>query len=420
MLDDAGRAGKPSVLRRQMIGDSARAHGAGPLRVLVVIDSLAVGGTEHSVTELVPRVVDAGIDVTVATLHHREPGYEADLRRGGHDVRVLRSRGFVAKVRELRGLVRARTPDVVHTQLFDADLVGRVAATATPAKVLTSLVNTSYEPARRRDPRVRPHRLEAARLLEGWTARHLTDHFHAVSATVKTSAVRNLGLAPERVTVVERGRDPTRLGEPGRERRRRVRAALGLDPDARMLLNVGRQEFQKGQLDLLEAFDVIATARPDAVLLVAGPAGHSSRDLEERRRRSAHGDRIRILGARDDVPELLAAADVFVSPSLYEGMPGAVLEAFALGVPVVASAIPPHRDVVSDGVSGLLVRVEDTSALAAAVARVLDHPALARALAARARAEFAARFTLDASVRRMVELYDSVAQPARARAVASR
>jgi glycosyltransferase involved in cell wall biosynthesis len=378
--------------------------------VLVVIDSFGVGGTEQSIAELVPRVVDAGIDVTVATLHHREPGYEADLRRGGHDVRVLRSRGFAAKVRELRRLVRARTPDVVHTQLFDSDLAGRMAATATPARVLTSLVNTSYEPARRRDPRVRPHRLEAARLLDAWTARHLTDHFHAVSATVKESAVRHLGLAPERITVVERGRDAARLGEPGLERRRRARATLGLTPAAHVLLNVGRQEFQKGQRTLFEAFEVIAAAYPDAVLLVAGRTGQSSAELEERRRRSAHRDRIRILGARDDVPELLAAADVFVSSSLYEGLPGAVLEAFALGVPVVASDIPSHRDVVADGASGLLVPGEDAPSLAAAIRRVLDDVALARALAARGREEFATRFMLDVSVRRMIELYDRVAQ----------
>ncbi len=390
------------------------------MRVLVVIDSLVIGGTEQSVAELVPRVVDAGIDVTVATLHHRETGYVADLRRGGHDVRVLRARGFAAKVRELRGLLRARTPDVVHTQLFDADLAGRMAATATPTRVLTSLVNTSYEPARRRDPRVRAHRLEVARFVEGWTARHLTDHFHAVSATVKASAVRHLGLARERITVVERGRDPARLGEPGPERRHRARATLGLDPDTRVLLNVGRQEFQKGQRDLLEAFDVIAAERPDVLLLVAGRAGQSSGDLEERRRRSPHRERIRILGARDDVPELLAAADVFVSSSRYEGLPGAMLEALALGVPIVASDIAPHRDVVADGASGLLVPVEDAPALAAAVGRVLDDSALTRALAARGREEFAARFTLDASVRRMIELYDRVAQPARMRRVASR
>jgi glycosyltransferase involved in cell wall biosynthesis len=390
--------------------------GAGRLRVLVVIDSLVIGGTEQSIAELVPRVVDAGVDTTVATLYDREPGYTADLRRGGHDVRVLRARGFAGKVRELRALVRSRAPDIVHTQLFDADVAGRLAATATPARVLTSLVNTSYEAVRRRDPRVRAYRLEAARLLDAWTARHLTDHFHAVSATVKQSAVRHLGLAPERVSVVERGRDPARLGEPGPERRRRARATLGLNPDARVLLNVGRQEFQKGQHTLLEAFEVIAAACPDAVLVVAGRAGESSGDLEERRRRSAHRERIRILGARDDVPELLAAADVFVSSSLYEGLPGAVLEAFALGVPVVASDIPPHRDVVADGVSGVLVPGEDVPALAAAIRRVLDDSGLARAIAARGREEFATRFALDASVRRMIELYDRVAGPATTRA----
>ena len=123
-----------------------------------------------------------------------------------------------------------------------------------------------------------------------------------------------------------------------------------------------------------------------------------------------HGERIRILGTCDDVPELLAAADVLVSCSLYEGLLGAVLEAFALEVPVVAA----------DGASALLVPVEDAPALAAAVVRALDDPAFAGALGAQGMETFAARFMLDASVRQMIELYEHVAHAARTRRVASR
>ena len=376
------------------------------MKVLVVIDSLGVGGTEASVAEMIPRLVDAGIEATVATLYQRQPGYEEDLRRGGHDVRVLRSRSPFGRVRELRRLVRGLRPDIVHTQLFDSDISGRLAALLTPAAVFTSLVNTSYEPARRRDPRIRAHRLEAARLVEGWTARHFTDHFHAVSRTVKDSAVRHLGIAPERVTVVERGRDPERLGQPGPQRRRRARDQLGVEPSARLVVSVGRQEFQKGQPYLLDAFEVIAASRPDVVLVVVGRSGHATSELDARRDRSPFRDRICFLGARDDVPELLVAADVFVSSSLYEGMPGAVLEAFALAVPVVATDVGATREVATDGGSALLAPPADVLRLAEAMGRVLDDPALGAALGARGREVFAARFTLDASVRRMIELYE--------------
>jgi len=162
-----------------VIGDS----GCRALKALVVIDSLVVGGTEQSVADPVPGVVDAGIDATVVTLHYREPGYAAEMRRGGHDVRVLRAQSYAAKVRELRGLVRARAPDFVHTQLFDSDLAGRIAdrdarkcahqsgqhelrAAATP-RPLSSCAPSPGRPA--------PRKVGAPR--------YLTDHFHAVSAT---------------------------------------------------------------------------------------------------------------------------------------------------------------------------------------------------------------------------------------------
>jgi glycosyltransferase involved in cell wall biosynthesis len=264
----------------------------------------------------------------------------------------------------------------------------------------------SYDPARLADPNVRPWKLQAARLLDGWTARHLTDHFHAVSWAVKSAAVASLGIDPDRITVIERGRDPVRLGVPSPERRARARATLGLGEEARAIVTVGRQEFQKAQDDLVSAFELLSANHRDVELFLVGPSGNRSRELRVRVDGSGHRDRIHMLGHRDDVPDILAAADVFVLPSLYEGFPGAVIEAMALGLPVIASQLPTVQELVEDGRSGLLVPAGNPARLAEAIRRVVGDPRTSRRLGERGRELFLARLTALQSHRRTVQLYE--------------
>jgi glycosyltransferase involved in cell wall biosynthesis len=119
-------------------------------------------------------------------------------------------------------------------------------------------------------------------------------------------------------------------------------------------------------------------------------------------------DRVRFLGHREDVPDLLAAADLFVFPSLYEGLGGAVVEAMALGLPVVASRLDAISEIVEDERSALLVAPGSHSEQATAVARLLDDRELASGLGTRARSVFLDRFTLERNVSRMIELYGIV------------
>jgi glycosyltransferase involved in cell wall biosynthesis len=380
------------------------------MRLLFVIPGLGSGGgSERSLLELVPKLVGTGMDVSIAYMVQRPTGNEDQLRRAGAHLHHIPERHLEARVRGVRRVIASHRPDILHTMLFEADLAGRLAAWRAPGcspVVLSSIVNTSYDPARFADPNVRPWKLHAVRLVDGWTGRNLTDHFHAVSQAVKDAAVRTLRIDPNRVTVIERGRDPVRLGEPSPDRRARVRASLGLGDDARVIVTVGRQEFQKAQVDLVSAFDLIAESRPDAQLFLVGRAGSQSRAIGVRIDRSPHRDRIRTLGHRDDVPNLLAAADVFALPSLYEGFPGAVIEAMALGLPVIASRLPMLHEVVEDERSGLLVPPQDPERLAEAIGRVLDDAALGREFGKRGRELFVTRFTAEQSHRRMIDLYE--------------
>src|SRR5262249_47514078 len=152
-------------------------------------------------------------------------------------------------------------------------------------------------------------------------------------------------------------------------RRAAARRALGLPPDAPVVVNVGRVDPQKGQVDLVDAFAAVRAHRRDAVLLVAGRPGGASGAVAASIAAHALDGHVRRLGHRDDVPELLAAADVFALSSLYEGTAGAVIEALALGVPIVTSDLPTLREVA--GNAALYAPVHDPGAVAAAIVRLL-------------------------------------------------
>ena len=378
------------------------------MKILFVIDSLGAGGAERSLAELLPALEDAGIEAIIACLDRRTYGVETEVLESGADVRFLPRRP-VGRLRELRRIVAKESPDLIHTTILASNLVGRLVSIGSPATVLTSLVSTPYAPIRKQDPRVRPLALSAIRLVDIATARRLTDHFHAITEAVKSWAVTDMGLDPSRITVVHRGRNPDRLGEPGSERRRSARLALGLREDDEVVVTVGRQEFQKGQRYLLEAVAALAPRRPHLRLLIAGRRGASSPELDRFLAVPELAGRVHVLGHREDVPDLLAASDLFAFPSLLEGLGGSVLEAMALGLPIVASDLPAIREIVEQGENALLVPVAAADELAEAIDRILQDPRLAREFGQRSREIFLERFTSTRSAEAMIDLYRHLA-----------
>lgn len=378
------------------------------MKILYVIDGLGTGGAERSLAEMLTGLAELGVDPVVARLYARDAGVEHDVVRRGFRVRPISQRRLVPRVRALRSLLAEERPDLIHTTLFESSLVGRVAALGRPAPVLTSLVGMPYAPARLQDPNVNRLALMAVRMVDTWTSRHLTTHFHAITRAVKRWAVATMRISPNRITVIERGRDPERLGRPGLKRRREARRQLGLREDDEVVLNVGRQEFPKGQRHLLAAVEAMAPHRPRLVVLVAGREGHASPELARLRRRPGVRDVVRFLGHRKDVPEVLAAADLFVFPSVVEGLGGALIEAMALGLPIVSSDLEAIREVVEEGGNALLVPPGSPGPLSVAITSLLDDRSRAAVFGARSRRIFEERFTLARSTQRMVELYRSL------------
>ena len=386
------------------------------MRVLYLIDSLTEGGAERSLAALAPGLVRAGVQLDVAFLHDRA-GVGPELEAAGARLWSLEGRGGAvgAACRAAR-LRRRLRPDIVHTTLFEADIAGRLSCVATrQVKVVGSIVNAAYGPEQLANPQLARSKVRATQALDAITARRV-DRFHAVSESVAAVMAPRLHVRRDRVEVVARGRDAARLGTRTAARREAARAALAVAPPERMILAIGRQEFQKGFDVLVRAFAQLAATRDDVRLLIVGRRGNASAALNTLARDLGVDGSVTMLGARDNVAELLCAADVFVSASRWEGMPGAVLEAMALEAPIVATDIAMVREVVGDADDATLVPSDDPAALAGAIAATLtaDASELTQRTA-RLRARFLDRYTLDRAVEGMLELYAGVlGRPVRA------
>jgi len=373
-----------------------------PLRILYVIDSLAAGGSERSLAALAGPYRDLGVHLDVAVLWDR-PGLRPQLESEGASVISLDPPGNrVRRTTRIAQLVRDRRPDLVHTTLFEADLAGRVGARLAGVPVVTTLAAEAYGPEHLGEHGIRRSRLLAAQSLDALTAR-LATRLHAVSQQVKTAMGSRLHYPAVRIDVVPRGRDDAALGRRTAARRARARAILQASPEAEIVLAVARQEPQKNLDVLVTAMAEVLKNRRQAQLVIAGRAGNATPQITAAIERHHLESSVQMLGARDDVADLLCAADLFVLPSRREGMPGSVIEAMALEVPVVASDLPQTREVTGD--TALFAPIGEPIALANAIDLSLSDPLAAAERVREARKRFEERFTIQQTSRAMVEFY---------------
>lgn len=350
----------------------------------MVIAEMGTGGAETVVGDLATHLVGRGDHVVVAS----EPGWRSPGLRergvGTLDV-PLRASGPIALARtaaRIRGEVRRRPVALVHAHNVRASLAAHLGTRSLRRRV--PLVSTVHGLA---DGDYR----SAARVLD-----RISDRVVAVSDDV-AARLSDHGLRRARLEVVENA-----ATDPGRPDRAQARAALAVPPSAPVVLCLARLAPPKRHDLLLEAWVDVA---PPALLLVAGDGEHRAA-LEAQVRTAGLEERVRLLGARADVPRLLAASDLLVLPTDREGLPMTVLEAMAAGVPVVASAVGGLRSL--DPRSVELVEAGSASALAATLSALLADPARRADLAARGRAESRTRFSVATMRDRYQRIYDEL------------
>jgi glycosyltransferase involved in cell wall biosynthesis len=290
--------------------------------------------------------------------------------------------------------IRARGIEILHahqyTPFFYAAL-GRALSQRQARIILT-------EHGRHYPDVVSPLRRAANRLVLD----RLADAVNACCAFSARSLGRLDGFAAGRIEVIPNGIEVGRYG-PAVDRAS-LRERLGLDPGRRYVVNVARFHPVKDQAMLLRAFGAVAAARPGVDLLLVGD-GLLRPDLERLVRELEIADRVRFLGVRFDVPDLLRAADVFALTSVSEAASLTLLEAMASGLPVVVTDVGGNPEIVRDGVDGLLVPRGDDRAAAAAFLRLLDDPAAAARMGAAGRARTHERYRIEQTIDSYLRLY---------------
>jgi len=351
-------------------------------RIVYLVQGLGTGGLERVVLHLAREMIGRGHDVTICCYDERGDLADRAEQAGAHVEILPRRAGLDAGyVRRLARWLRQRRPDVLHmhneTALFYGTLAGRLAR-------VPYLIYTEHDG-------VFPRSL-GARWANRTLVRWLTQAV-AVSEAVRDLWCRNDGIDPVRVTVIPNG-VPDILGAAVRPPREDGRFRIGC---------VSRLSREKGVDVLVEAFARIRRCTPDAELVLIGD-GAQRAALEQQAADSGVAGHVQFLGTRDDVPALLATFDAYVLPSRTEGLPMALLEAMAAGLPVVATAVGGVPEVIVDGENGLLTGPEDPGALADAVVRLAGDDDLMRRLGAAARAAYEREYRLSV----MVDRYETI------------
>jgi glycosyltransferase involved in cell wall biosynthesis len=310
-------------------------------------------------------------------------------------------------VARIRNLVARWRIDVIHSHLYYPNFYAQFAGWLDGVPVISSLHNLELEPEILLDnPRFTAGKQRALALMARAAVGLARPTLVAVSEAVRASAIRRLGAHPDHVITIHNGIDLEQAHTAPDARA--ARHALGIPDAALVLACVGRLVALKGQRYLLEALATVHAACPTAVLLLVG--GGPQRD-ELERLAEMHGvaGAVRFLGTGTALVErAMAAADVFVAPSLSEGFGLVALEAMAMERPCVASRTGGLTEIVEDGASGVLVPPADAAALAAAILRLARDPALRVRMGRRGRAIAEARFDIRDTARRFGELYDDV------------
>lgn len=383
-----------------------------PRTIWILLLSLSFGGAERTAVDLVNGLSDERFEVVVWTVFdtnplaarldddvtHRSLGVAAATGDDPYEIRgAAHPRMYLlAPLRFVRAVRRER-PAVVHSFLFYENLICRFAGVVAPETAVVNGERGFHNSTR--------------------TLLHLLDRLTLAFADVIVSNSRagaqhylDRGVEWADLRVIPNGRrlrEYRDASDPG------LRAELGIPRDALVVGTVGRLVERKGQFDLLRSWPRVRETVSDGHLVLVG-YGPERDALETLAGELDIDSTVHFLGSRDDVPELLDAMDLFAFPSHWEGLPGALLEAMAAGLPIVATEAHGNVELVSDGDTCLMVRPRDPVSLGDAIAQLGTDRQLASELGDRAQAEAFERYTLDAMVERFESLYEELTSPATA------
>ncbi len=367
------------------------------MRVLQLVDTMTVGGAQKLQLTYTRMAVAHGEEPIIvslrAFLNSPLPG---QLQSAGAQVLAMPGKGLkdIPRTLRLRRLLRSEHIDVLHAHLGYAIMIGAAAGALAGVPVVATLHST---------------KADAKQWLEALALRHGAKRIIAVGTAVAEAYKERVGKS-RMVVLPNPVSEPPELAEPERVA---LRTEVAGDPGRPLIVTAGRLAPDKGYEDLLSVMDEIRKIHPSAVLAIAG-IGRLQEELAACILECGLQDHVRMLGLRNDLPQILASADLYVSASLREGLPITVLEAMAAGLPVVATRVGDVPQLLKDG-RGTLVAPGEREELCGAILQHLADPAAGKRMGAAAREYVLRQHSAETWYAELRKIYAEVA-PARTRA----
>ena len=370
------------------------------MRIAQMLDTLNWGGAQKMQLFLVQSLRPLGIDVTVISLNHSPASpLPADLQAAGARVVTFPFPQLFSPLSFLKliGFLRRERFDLMQGYLTYSNILGSLAGRLSGTPFFGSFRNAGYDPTRISARRAK---------LESYCLRHFADGIIANGYAVADFGHQQIG-DDTPIDVLPNAVDVNVIPQLSRDEKQSLRRELIGDADRTLILSVGRLTPQKGFGHLLQAFARVREKYPNAALVIAG-TGRLLDSLTQQIHALGLDGHAFLLGQRDDVPRLLAVADIYVNSSLLEGTPVSVLEAMAAGLPIVATSVgdTPH---LLDSDSGILVSPAQPEALAEALAELLDNPKRRFALGHATRTRVEKEYSPQAWTHNLLTLYSKLA-----------
>ena len=368
-------------------------------RVFFLLDSLNVGGTETQAVELALRLDRARYEVTLGCLQKVGPLLQ---RLAGSGVEVIEFRprgGFdtpngLYQLLRMARFLRKKKFDVVHAHDLWSNPIGIIAA-----KLAGIRATISSQRDLSHDAWYRSRRSRILRQIQRRSNIVLTN-----AKSIRDGLIADEAFKPEQVRVVYNGVDLEKFRSAKRNREE-LFPELGAN---KLVVLVGNMHSDvKGHPTLIASAPQILQRFPDTRFVLVGD-GELRPQFDELARKSGVDGSFLFLGRRSDVPEILAACDVAILPSLAEGMPNAVLEYLAAGLPTIATAVGGNVEVIEDGISGLLISPQNSEELSAAVCRLLEDETLSARIGRAGQVLVREKFSFERLIEEVDKLYSEL------------
>lgn len=363
------------------------------IKLLHIISRLDIGGMERQLLALVSNSNREKFEVDI--VYFQGDGYlKSEFESLGCRVRKINAFGpwDISICPRLYFYIKRNRYDIIHTHSLKADLWGAIAGGLANMPMVVSTVHNEEQILK----------IPILKLLEGWVVNRLDDFIIAVSDGVKRFLVREAGFPIDKIRVVRYGIDPSDIEI---DMKKNIRQELGIENDAPLIGCVGRLISQKGHKYIIEAARKVIENFPKVRFLIVGK-GPLEKMLKRMSRDLKISSSIIFTGFREDVYSIIDKLDLLILPSLWEGFGLVLLEAMALGKPIVATNVGGIPEVVKDGEAGILIPPKDSDALANAIIKLLKDKQLAKRMGEAGRKRVEEYFQANRMAEEIKEIYE--------------